>query len=209
MSARTLAKSPKRLLPAAFSAWFAARGWKPRPHQLELLANTRGGRSTLLIAPTGAGKTLAGFLPSLVSLSERRGKAPVGGRGIHTLYISPLKALAVDIARNLEQPVSEIGLNIRIETRTGDTPVHKRQRQKLAPPDILLTTPEQLSLLLSARDAERFFADLDTVVLDELHAQGFTGGISIEYEYNWEKSVPEIAQCVKFFNATCAELAGR
>ena len=170
MSARTLAKSPKRLLPAAFSAWFAARGWKPRPHQLELLANTRGGRSTLLIAPTGAGKTLAGFLPSLVSLSERRGKAPVGGRGIHTLYISPLKALAVDIARNLEQPVSEIGLNIRIETRTGDTPVHKRQRQKLAPPDILLTTPEQLSLLLSARDAERFFADLDTVVLDELHA---------------------------------------
>jgi len=170
VSARTLAKSPKRLLPAAFSAWFAARGWKPRPHQLELLANTRGGRSTLLIAPTGAGKTLAGFLPSLVSLSERRGKAPVGGRGIHTLYISPLKALAVDIARNLEQPVSEIGLNIRIETRTGDTPVHKRQRQKLAPPDILLTTPEQLSLLLSARDAERFFADLDTVVLDELHA---------------------------------------
>ena len=170
MSARTLAKSPQRLLPAAFSAWFAARGWKPRPHQLELLANTRGGRSTLLIAPTGAGKTLAGFLPSLVSLSERRGKAPVGGRGIHTLYISPLKALAVDIARNLEQPVSEIGLNIRIETRTGDTPVHKRQRQKLAPPDILLTTPEQLSLLLSARDAERFFADLDTVVLDELHA---------------------------------------
>jgi len=170
VSARTLAKSPQRLLPAAFSAWFAARGWKPRPHQLELLANTRGGRSTLLIAPTGAGKTLAGFLPSLVSLSERRGKAPVGGRGIHTLYISPLKALAVDIARNLEQPVSEIGLNIRIETRTGDTPVHKRQRQKLAPPDILLTTPEQLSLLLSARDAERFFADLDTVVLDELHA---------------------------------------
>jgi ATP-dependent Lhr-like helicase len=170
VSARALAKSSQRLLPAAFSAWFAARGWKPRPHQLELLANTRGGRSTLLIAPTGAGKTLAGFLPSLVSLSERRGKAPVGGRGIHTLYISPLKALAVDIARNLEQPVSEIGLNIRIETRTGDTPVHKRQRQKLAPPDILLTTPEQLSLLLSARDAERFFADLDTVVLDELHA---------------------------------------
>ena len=98
------------------------------------------------------------------------GKRAVGGRGIHTLYISPLKALAVDIARNLEAPVAEIGLPVQLETRTGDTPVHKRQRQKLNPPDILLTTPEQAALLLSAPDADRFFADLDTVILDELHA---------------------------------------
>ncbi len=170
MTARALLKDPTGLLPAPFVRWFAARGWSPRPHQIELLAKAREGRSTLLIAPTGAGKTLAGFLPSLVALHERPPANAPGGRGIHTLYISPLKALAVDIARNLEQPVSEIGLKVRLETRTGDTPVHKRQRQKLNPPDILLTTPEQAALLTSAPDADRFFADLDTVILDELHA---------------------------------------
>ncbi len=158
------------LLPAVFAEWFSARGWTPRPHQIELLAKAREGRSTLLIAPTGAGKTLAGFLPSLVALYERSDRAPIGGRGIHTLYISPLKALAVDIARNLGEPVAEMGLTVRLETRTGDTSVHKRQRQKLKPPDILLTTPEQAALLLSAPDADRFFADLDTIILDELHA---------------------------------------
>lgn len=124
----------------------------------------------MLIAPTGAGKTLAGFLPTLTALSERPAVNRPEGCGIHTLYISPLKALAVDIARNLEAPVAEMGLGVSIETRTGDTPVHKRQRQKLKPPDILLTTPEQVALLLSAKDAVRFFGDLDTVILDELHA---------------------------------------
>jgi ATP-dependent Lhr-like helicase len=142
----------------------------PRPHQLALLAKAKAGRSTLLIAPTGAGKTLAGFLPSLVALHERPKANMPGGRGIHTLYVSPLKALAVDIGRNLQAPVDEMGLTVRIETRTGDTPLHKRQRQKLSPPDILLTTPEQTALLTSASDAERFFADLDTVILDELHS---------------------------------------
>jgi ATP-dependent Lhr-like helicase len=134
------------------------------------LANARKGRSTLLIAPTGAGKTLAGFLPSLVSLAERLPSNRPDGRGIHTLYISPLKALAVDIARNLEAPVAGMGLKVSLETRTGDTSVAKRQRQKLKPPDILLTTPEQAALLLSAPDADRFFGDLDTIILDELHA---------------------------------------
>lgn len=125
----------------------------------------------LLIAPTGAGKTLAGFLPSLVSLTER-GKIPPGSAftGIHTLYISPLKALAVDIERNLMKPVGDMGLPIRIENRTGDTPAAKRQRQKLNPPDILLTTPEQVALLLANGEAERFFKDLKYVVLDELHS---------------------------------------
>ncbi len=161
---------PADLLPAPFSAWFAQRGWAPRPHQIDLLAKAQAGRSALLIAPTGAGKTLAGFLPSLVALHERPPSNAPAGRGIHTLYISPLKALAVDIARNLTEPVAEIGLAVRLETRTGDTSLHKRQRQKLNPPDILLTTPEQVALLLSAPDADRFFADLDTVILDELHA---------------------------------------
>jgi ATP-dependent helicase Lhr and Lhr-like helicase len=138
---------------------------------MALLEAALAGRSTLLIAPTGAGKTLAGFLPSLVELSRRpRWKPGTRRRGIHTLYISPLKALAVDIERNLSTPVEGMGLPISIETRTGDTPAHKRLRQKLAPPDILLTTPEQLALLVAARDADAFFEDLRTVIFDELHA---------------------------------------
>lgn len=158
-------------LPEPFVGWFAAKGWAPRAHQLELLARTQAGQSTLLIAPTGAGKTLAGFLPSLTELALRgRCKPGEPRRGVHTLYISPLKALAVDIERNLGRPVEEMGLPITIETRTGDTPAHKRQRQKLAPPDILLTTPEQLALLIAGGDAKRFFEDLRTVVFDELHS---------------------------------------
>src|SRR5882724_8013857 len=191
------------LLPDRFARWFASRGWTPRAHQLELLAKARAGRSVLLIAPTGGGKTLAGFLPTLVELarprrllgppsplageggserSEEPGEGPAfvtpkrpltrlaakaarhplpqgervmepaappiapnlisTGRGIrregglHTLYISPLKALAVDIARNLEAPVAEMKLPIRVETRTGDTPASKRQRQRRDPPQI-------------------------------------------------------------------------
>jgi ATP-dependent Lhr-like helicase len=176
--------SPPGLLPAGFARWFADRGWQPRAHQLDLLAKARTGRSVLLIAPTGAGKTLAGFLPTLVDLSEarleRRGTRASKLRsvghdvrrdgGLHTLYISPLKALAVDIARNLEQPVAQMNLPIRIETRTGDTPASKRQRQRRDPPDILLTTPEQLALILASPDAPYLFGSLKRVVLDELHA---------------------------------------
>ena len=205
-------------LPDRFQRWFAARGWSPREHQLALLEKARHDRSSLLIAPTGAGKTLAGFLPTLVELSvdrrasllppplrgrstpegRREGGEPqapsdaaypppqppdqvrgrlsptrgegVRSRGLHTLYISPLKALAVDIARNLEAPIAEMNLPIKVETRTGDTPVSRRQRQRRYPPDILLTTPEQLALLLSSDDAPFLFASLRRIVLDELHA---------------------------------------
>ena len=216
------------LLPEIFVRWFRARGWSPREHQLALLAKAREDRSALLIAPTGAGKTLAGFLPTLVELSSplsprsgaegsgvgglelRRAaglkvqkvpptpdpspprKRGVGGgelaaraagsslistgrgvtrsRGLHTLYISPLKALAVDIARNLETPIAQMGLPIRVETRTGDTPGSRRARQRRYPPDILLTTPEQLALLISSDDAPFLFSSLKRIVLDELHA---------------------------------------
>jgi ATP-dependent Lhr-like helicase len=157
---------PVAPLPAEFAAWFARRGWQPRAHQLELLSLAGAGRSVLLIAPTGAGKTLAGFLPSLVELSA----APERKRGLHTLYISPLKALAVDVKRNLETPIAEIGLPVTLETRTGDTPHNRRQRQRREPPDILMTTPEQLALLLSYPDAGAFFGSLSCIVLDELHA---------------------------------------
>ncbi|MBX3528731.1 MAG: ligase-associated DNA damage response DEXH box helicase [Rhodoblastus sp.] len=156
-------------LPARFESWFAARGWFVRPHQRALVRAAQAGRDALLIAPTGAGKTLAGFLPSLIDIAEG-GRANRPGGRLHTLYISPLKALAVDVHRNLEIPVSEMKLPVRIETRTGDTSAQKRQRQRRDPPDMLLTTPEQLALLIASPDAPHLFGDLRRVVLDELHA---------------------------------------
>ena len=155
-------------LPEVFADWFTRRGWQPRLHQLALIEASAARRSTLLIAPTGAGKTLAGFLPSLIALSGP--KLAKNGAGLRTLYISPLKALATDVARNLLAPISELGLKITTETRSGDTSAARRQRQRIKPPQILLTTPEQIALLLSHPDAPYFFADLDTIILDELHA---------------------------------------
>ena len=152
------------VLPPVIGNWFASRGWAPRRHQSEMVRAGRAGRSVLLVAATGAGKTLAGFLPSLIELIE----APTDG--LHTLYVSPLKALAVDVQRNLLGPIEEMGLPIRVETRTGDTPSDRKARQRVRPPQMLLTTPESLSLLLSHEDSRHLFANLSTIIVDEIHA---------------------------------------
>lgn len=151
-------------LPAPITDWFAAKGWAPRAHQLAMLDVARAGHHGLLVASTGAGKTLAGFLPTLTELIE----TPT--QGLHTLYVSPLKALAVDVQRNLLTPIAEMGLDIRVETRTGDTPSDRKARQRIKPPQILLTTPESLSLLLSYPDSGLIFENLRTIVVDEVHA---------------------------------------
>ena len=198
-------------LPPIITDWFASRGWEPRRHQLEMLDAASEGRHALLVAATGAGKTLAGFLPTLSDLintqatentvrpepvegqdgqtvlrqaqderiaeskadSPRPNPSPKEERlkqGLHTLYISPLKALAVDVQRNLLTPIEEMGLPIRVETRTGDTPSDRKQRQRIKPPHILLTTPESLSLLLSHEDSVLLFSTLKRVIIDEVHA---------------------------------------
>lgn len=158
-------------LPDIFETWFQRRGWAPRAHQREMVAAANAGEDALLIAPTGGGKTLGGFLPSLIDL-ERIARA--GGKArphrLHTLYISPLKALSQDVARNLLTPVTEMGLDLRIETRTGDTPASKRTRQRQSPPDILLTTPEQLALFCAQANGKAFFEHLQAVIIDEVHA---------------------------------------
>ncbi len=168
MVSATRMPEPAPPMPEPFAGWFAARGWAPRVHQLEMIEKGRQGRHALLIAPTGGGKTLAGFLPSLIDLAERppRNAPP----GIHTLYISPLKALAVDVERNLMTPIAQMGLAIKAESRTGDTGVARRQRQRIKPPDILLTTPEQLALFCAWEGARRYFEDLKCLIIDEIHA---------------------------------------
>ncbi|HMO73542.1 MAG TPA: ligase-associated DNA damage response DEXH box helicase [Paracoccaceae bacterium] len=150
-------------LPPRLSEWFAERGWDLHSHQRAML-DRAAEAATLLVAPTGGGKTLAGFLPPLADL----GAAPEPG--LHTLSVSPLKALTADIRRNLSRPVEGAGLSIRIEDRTGDTGQGQRRRQRADPPHVLLTTPESLALLLSYEDAPRIFAGLRRVVVDEVHA---------------------------------------
>ncbi len=150
-------------LPPHFQDWFARRGWTIHPHQQEMLAR-KDLPALLLIAPTGGGKTLAGFLPSLIELADG------AHDGLHTLYVSPLKALAADIKRNLRTPVDEMNLPIRIEDRTGDTSATQKRRQRADPPHILLTTPESLALLTSYEDAPRMFKGLQRVIVDEIHA---------------------------------------
>jgi len=156
------------LVPPEIADWFAGRGWRVRRHQAEMLAASEAGRHALLVADTGAGKTLAGFMPTLADFCASRGELP--GDGLHTLYVSPLKALAHDVQRNLVAPVEEMGLPIRIETRSGDTPSDRKKRQRSRPPHVLLTTPESLSLLLSYPDSFELFKGLKRVVVDEVHA---------------------------------------
>lgn len=154
---------PMTELPDALGAWISGRGWDLHPHQRAMLGRAEE-PALLLIAPTGGGKTLAGFLPTLAELG------PQPKPGLHTLYVSPLKALAADIRRNLSTPIDETGYAIRVEDRTGDTSYTTKRRQRADPPHILLTTPESLALLLSYEDAPRIFSGLQRVVVDEIHA---------------------------------------
>ncbi|MGJ8586020.1 MAG: ligase-associated DNA damage response DEXH box helicase [Marinosulfonomonas sp.] len=149
--------------PPLFHEWFKSRGWSLHPHQRDMLDKAQAS-SLLLIAPTGGGKTLAGFLPTLAELADG------DHSGLHTLYVSPLKALAADIARNLSTPIADMALPIRVEDRTGDTSATRKKRQRADPPHILLTTPESLALLISYEDAPRMFAGLKRIVIDEIHA---------------------------------------
>ncbi len=157
-------------LPPELDTWFATRGWRIRRHQQDMLRAADGGQHALLVADTGAGKTLAGFLPTLADFCPSRLAGAAPPEGLHTLYVSPLKALAHDVQRNLLTPVDELGLPLKIETRSGDTPSDRKARQRARPPHILLTTPESLSLLLSYPESFTLFAGLKRIVVDEVHA---------------------------------------
>ncbi|HEY8604299.1 ligase-associated DNA damage response DEXH box helicase [Tsuneonella suprasediminis] len=157
-------------VPPEIDRWFAGRGWRVRRHQAEMLDARDDGRHALLVADTGAGKTLAGFLPTLADFCPSRLDGAPVPEGLHTLYVSPLKALAHDVQRNLMAPIEEMDLPIRVETRSGDTPSDRKKRQRARPPHVLLTTPESLSLLLSYPDSLTMFASLQRIVIDEVHA---------------------------------------
>ena len=157
---------PNKLKLQPIENWLKKNNWHFYDHQLETLSKSLQGYDVLLVAPTGGGKTLAGFLPSLEDLINKKNPK----NQLHTLYISPLKALTVDVHRNLSAPISDQKLDIKVETRTGDTSSYKKVRQKQAPPHMLMTTPESLALLLASPDANDYFKFLKFLIIDEIHS---------------------------------------
>jgi ATP-dependent Lhr-like helicase len=159
--------------------WFSERFEGPTPSQDKGWHSIAAGRSTLIAAPTGSGKTLAAFLWCIDRLVQRSLRGELDDT-TSVVYVSPLKALGNDIAKNLQKPLAEIyqladaeGVllpGLRVAVRSGDTPASERQSMVRTPPHILITTPESLYILLTAERSRRFLRTAETVIVDEIHA---------------------------------------
>ena len=156
--------------------WFRNSFEEPTPAQAEAWPAIATGAHTLISAPTGSGKTLAAFLWALDRLvaepsasASPGGSSPASPRRTRLVYVSPLKALSYDVEKNLRAPLRGIGADVRVGVRTGDTPQKDRRDMTRHPPDILITTPESLYLMLTSR-AREIFSDVEAVIVDEIHA---------------------------------------
>ncbi|MBW4692005.1 MAG: ligase-associated DNA damage response DEXH box helicase [Lyngbya sp. HA4199-MV5] len=145
------------------TAWFNQQGWQPLTFQMETWQAYLAGKSGMIQVPTGSGKTYAAVMGAIANLLE------TPGMGLQLLYITPLRALSRDIEQAIQRPIAAMGWNLRVESRTGDTSTSKKARQLKNMPDILITTPESLALMLSYKDAAARFKALQAVVLDEWH----------------------------------------
>jgi len=164
-TARQQARAARQLALPSADGWFAAHGWAPFPFQQAVWAHIAAGRSGLLHATTGAGKTYAVWF----ALLNRALAGEVTGGGLRLLWITPMRALSADTARALEAPLDDLGLDWEVGVRTGDTDSAERTRQGKRLPEALVTTPESLSLLLTRADSPQLFAGLQMVVVDEWH----------------------------------------
>ncbi|MBF2037307.1 MAG: ligase-associated DNA damage response DEXH box helicase [Leptolyngbyaceae cyanobacterium T60_A2020_046] len=143
--------------------WFAHQGWQPLPFQRQTWDAYLAGRSGLIQVPTGSGKTYAAVMGPLAELLT------TPGCGLQLLYLTPLRSLSRDIEHSLQRPIADMGWPLRVECRTGDTAAARKAKQLKAMPDVLITTPESLSVMLSYRDSAKRFQTLRCVVLDEWH----------------------------------------
>jgi len=153
------------VVPQAFSAekWFSSRGWTPHAFQREAWTRFRNGESGLIHVPTGSGKTYAAYLAALEEIAA--GKP----RGAAVIYVSPLRAVARDIELALRAPVDECGLVVTVGSRTGDTDARERARQREMLPNVLVTTPESLTLILASDRVEEILGGVRAVIVDEWH----------------------------------------
>ena len=145
--------------------WLKKKGWSLYDHQIETLSLIKEGFDVILHAPTGGGKTIGGFMPSIDDFISNNYKS----QEFHTLYISPLKALTTDVQRNLLNPINDLKINIKVETRTSDTSTYNKAKQIKKPPNFLMTTPESFALLMARTDVINLFKNLKFVIIDELH----------------------------------------
>ena len=145
--------------------WLKKKGWSLYDHQIETLSLIKKGFDVILHAPTGGGKTIGGFMPSIDDFINNNYKS----QEFHTLYISPLKALTTDVQRNLLNPINDLEINIKVETRTSDTSTYNKAKQIKKPPNFLMTTPESFALLMARTDVINLFKNLKFVIIDELH----------------------------------------
>ena len=171
---------------APIEAWFSHQGWTPMAFQRECWQAYLAGESGLLQVPTGSGKTYAAVMgPIAELLAERHSAAQAPGR-LHLLVITPLRALSRDLALAIEEPIQAMGWPLRVGIRNGDTSSHERTKQLRTPPEILITTPESLSVLLANPKAPQLFAGLQAAVLDEWHElMGSKRGNQCELCLSW------------------------
>ncbi|MFL2507445.1 MAG: ligase-associated DNA damage response DEXH box helicase [Parasynechococcus sp.] len=173
--------SPDPIL-VPIQSWFERRGWSPLPFQQRSWAAYLEGRSGLIQVPTGSGKTFAAVMGPIAAMLAETGDHP----GIRLLYITPLRALSRDLALAIREPITEMRWPLRVGIRNGDSSSSERSKQLKSPPQILVTTPESLTLLLSNSKAEELFRHLDTVVLDEWHElMGSKRGTQTELCLSW------------------------
>jgi len=171
---------------APIEAWFALQGWQPQPFQRQCWQAYLEGRSGLIQVPTGSGKTYAALMGPLAELVEEAHRGQGEPEGLRLLVITPLRALSRDLQLAIELPIKAMGWPLRVGLRNGDTSSSERTRQRKRPPQILITTPESLALLLASPEAERFFAALQGVVIDEWHElMGSKRGSQTELCLSW------------------------
>jgi ATP-dependent helicase Lhr and Lhr-like helicase len=178
--------APSQPALAPIEAWFNQQGWTPLPFQRQAWQAYLAGESGLIQVPTGSGKTYAAVMGPIAEMLNLAPPQPTPPRGLRLLYLTPLRALSRDLALAIQAPIEAMGWPLRVAIRNGDTSSHERGKQLRTPPQILITTPESLSLLLANAKAVELFGALEAVVLDEWHElMGSKRGVQTELCLSW------------------------